>query len=251
VLPVVLGVLSLAVPGSTGLGFADPNGPQPEEPLDILILLNIAAVFMGTALTVRDLVGERLIFQREQAVGLSASAYLASKVVVYSGAALIQTAVLVAIMAVGKGMPARGAVMLGHGTLPGVAELYLALATTAIASAMAGLAMSSLARSTEQVLPMLVVAIMISMVLAGGLIPVTGRLVLDQTSWLLPARWGFAASASTVDLRYVEAALPADGLWVHAGRPWLLDMGMLVLLGVAFTSFVRFRLRLPVRTHTR
>src|SRR5205807_10037208 len=167
-------------------------GPQPEEPIDILILLNIGAVFMGTALTVRDLVGERMIFQRERAVGLSASAYLMAKVIVFSFAALIQTAVMVAIMVIGKGAPSHGGVLLGHGTLHGVVELYLTLAATAIASAMIGLALSSLARSTEQVLPMLVVAIMVSMVLAGGLIPVTGRLVLDQLSWLLPARWGFA-----------------------------------------------------------
>jgi ABC-type multidrug transport system ATPase subunit/pSer/pThr/pTyr-binding forkhead associated (FHA) protein len=246
-LPFVLGVLSLAVPGTTGLGYANPAGPQPEEPIDILILLNIGAVFMGTALTVRDLVGERMIFQRERAVGLSASSYLLSKVIVYSVAALIQTAVLVAIMAIGKGTPSHGGVLLGHGVFHGVVELYLTLAATAIASAMVGLALSSLARSTEQVLPMLVVAIMVSMVLAGGLIPVTGRLVLDQTSWLLPARWGFAAAASTVDLRNIEAALPADRLWVHARPPWLLDMGMLVLLAVVVTGLVRFRLRLRVR----
>lgn len=250
-LPFVLGVLSLAVPGSTGLGYADPRGPQPEEPIDILILLNIAAVFMGTALTVRDLVGERLIFQRERAVGLAASAYLAAKIVVYSVAALIQTAILVAIMGVGKGMPTRGAVVLGNGVGHGVAELYLTLAATAIASAMFGLALSSLARSTEQVLPMLVVAIMVSMVLAGGLIPVTGRLLLDQASWLVPARWGFAAAASTVDLNHVEAALPADRFWRHVPRAWLVDMGMLMLLSLLVAGFVRFRLRLRVRTHAR
>ena len=104
-LPFVLGVLSLAVPGNTGLGLANPQ--EPEEPIDIMILLNIGVVFMGTALTVRDLVGERLIFHREQAVGLSGSAYLMSKIVVYSIAALIPTtAILTTIMVVGKGAPA-------------------------------------------------------------------------------------------------------------------------------------------------
>jgi ABC-type multidrug transport system ATPase subunit/pSer/pThr/pTyr-binding forkhead associated (FHA) protein len=245
VLPFVLGALLLAVPGDTGLGFADPRGSQPDEPSEILILLNIAAVFMGTALTIRDLVGERTIFKREQAVGLSSSAYLLAKVLVYTVAALIQTAVLTTILIVGEGAPTRGAVLLGNGT----AELYLTLAATAITSAMVGLALSSLARSTEQILPLLVVAIMVSMVLAGGLIPVTGRMGLSQVSWLLPARWGFAASASTVDLRHIEMDLPTDRLWLHALRYWLLDMGMLVTLGLVATSFVRFRLRLPVRTH--
>jgi ABC-type multidrug transport system ATPase subunit len=247
-LPFVLGVLSLAVPGSTGLGYANPTGPQPEEPIDILILLNIGAVFMGTALTVRDLVGERMIFQRERAVGLSASAYLMAKVLVFSAAALIDTALMVVIMAVGKGAPSHGGVLLGGGVAAGVIELWLTLALTAVASAMVGLALSSLARSTEQVLPMLVVTIMISMVMAGGLIPVTGRLVLDQLSWLVPARWGFAAAASTVDLNNIEAALPGDRFWRHVRSAWLLDMGMLVVLGAVFTGIVRFRLRLRARS---
>ena len=247
-LPFVLGVLSLAVPGSTGLGYANPTGPQPEEPIDILILLNIGAVFMGTALTVRDLVGERMIFQRERAVGLSASAYLMAKVLVFSAAALIDTAVMVAIMTIGKGAPSHGGVLLGRGVAHGVVELYLTLAATAVASAMVGLALSSLARSTEQVLPMLVVTIMVSMVLAGGLIPVTGRLLLDQISWLVPGRWGFAAAASTVDLNNIEAALPADRLWRHVRSAWLLDMGMLVVLAAVFIGIVRFRLRLRARS---
>ena len=244
VLPFVLGVLSLAVPGSTGLG--RPPGAT-EEPIDILILLNIGAVFLGTALTVRDLVGERMIFQRERAVGLSASAYLMAKVVVYSIAALIGTAVMVAIMTIGKGTPAHGGALLGTGVPPGVLELYLGLALTAITSAMVGLTLSSLARSTEQVLPMLVVTIMVSMVLAGGLIPVTGRLVLDQLAWFVPARWGFAASASTVDLNSVEAGLPTDRLWRHVAGAWLQDVGMLAALSVVLAGLVRYRLRLGNR----
>jgi ABC transport system ATP-binding/permease protein len=246
VLPLVLGVLSLAVPGSTGLGSVNPAGP--EEPIDILILINIGAVFFGTALTVRDLVSERMIFQRERAVGLSASAYLVAKVVVYSIAALIGTAVMVATMTIGKGAPSHGGALLGDGVPRAVLELYLGLALTAITSAMVGLALSSLARTTEQVLPMLVVTIMVSMVLAGGLIPVTGRLILDQTSSFVPARWGFAASASTVDLNNVEAGLPADRLWRHLPGAWLSDAGMLVTLSVVLAGLVRFRLRLGTRS---
>ena len=250
-LPFVLGVLSMAVPGNTGLGYANPQGAEPDEPNSILVLLNLATVFMGTALTIRDLVGERAIFRRERAVGLSASAYLLTKVVVYGVAALIQTGILTAIVALGKGPPTHGSVLFGGGTTPATAELYATLALTAIVSAMVGLALSSMARSTEQILPMLVVTIMASMVLAGGLIQVTGRIGLDQVSWLLPARWGFAASASTVDLRAVYPLAPGDRFWLHAPRYWLLDMAMLVLQGAVTTAFVRFRLRLRVHTHTR
>ena len=57
------------------------------------MLLNISAVFMGSALSIRDLVGERAIFQREQAAGLSATAYLLAKIGVYGVTAAVQTAV--------------------------------------------------------------------------------------------------------------------------------------------------------------
>ncbi|BDN81096.1 hypothetical protein NJB1907Z4_C13110 [Mycobacterium pseudoshottsii] len=71
ILPFILGALSLTVPGDTGFGIADATSQTPDEAAQILNLLSIAAVFMGTALTIRDLIGERAIFRREQAVGLS------------------------------------------------------------------------------------------------------------------------------------------------------------------------------------
>ncbi|MCB0927789.1 MAG: ATP-binding cassette domain-containing protein [Mycobacterium sp.] len=241
-LPFVLGSLALVVPGHTGLGRASSSSSSPQQAAQLLILLNIAVVFMGTALTIRDLVGERAIFRREQAVGLSASAYLAAKFVVYALAAAIQTAVLLVIVVAGQGGPTQGAVLLGSPAL----ELYVALTATAIASAVLGLLLSSLARSTEQILPMLVVTIMLSIVFAGGMIPVTGRIGLTQLSWLLPARWGYAATASTIDLlKASPLETNKDQLWFHEARWWLLDMAALVVLTLAYGAALRWRLRLP------
>ena len=103
---------------------------------------------------------------------------------------------------------------------------------------MVGLALSALARSTEQIMPLLVVAIMSQLVFSGGMIPVTGRLVLDQLSWFTPARWGFAASASTVDLiKLVPGPLtPKDAHWKHTASAWWFDMGMLVALCVGYLT---------------
>jgi ABC-type multidrug transport system ATPase subunit len=240
-LPFVLGALTLLVPGHVGLGRANPRGPMPDEPAQIVMLLNVSAVFMGAVLTIRDLVGERAIFRREQSVGLSASAYVLAKIFVYAVAATLQTAVLTAIVVIGKGAPTRGAVVCGSPIL----EFYLTLAFTAVVSAVNGMVLSSVAKSQDQVLPMLVMSQMLSMVLAGGLIPVTGRVVLGQLSWALPARWGFAASASTVDLRNIAALVPAnETLWSHDPHWWLLDMIMLSVLGVAMAAVVRWRIRL-------
>ena len=205
------------------------------------MLLNVGAIFMGTALTIRDLIGERAIFLREQAVGLSTSAYLAAKIIVFTVAAAAQIAVVTAIVVIGKSAPTRGAVMLGNPTL----ELYVTLALTAAVAAIMGLALSAAATSQDQILPMLVITMMLSIVFGGGMIPVTGRIPLDQMSWLLPARWGFAASASTVDLTTIAPVLQTnDRLWSHASNWWLLDMTMLAILGLVMAGFVRWRVRL-------
>lgn len=125
-------------------------------------------------------------------------------------------------------------------------ELFIDIAATCVASAMVGLALSALARSAEQIMPLLVVAVMSQLVFSGGMIPVTDRIVLDQMSWATPARWGFASSASTIDLiRLVPGPLtPQDRHWEHTSGAWLFDMAMLVLISVFYLSYVRWRIRL-------
>ena len=241
-LPFIVGVLSLAVSGTVGFGIPDPMGDSPNEPDQILVLLNMGAIFMGTALTIRDLIGERAIFRREQAVGLSTSAYLLAKIWVFCTAAIIQSAILVTIVIYGKGGPTQGDVVVGNASV----ELFLNVAGTSVAAAILGLALSALARSNEQIMPMLVVLVISQLVFCGGMIPVAHRLVLDQLSWFTPARWGFAASASTVDLiKLVPRPLaPKDSYWKHTPKAWTFDMGMLAVLCIGYATFVRWKIRL-------
>ncbi|MDZ4269154.1 MAG: FHA domain-containing protein [Mycobacterium sp.] len=247
-LPFIMGVLSLSVPGDVGFGVpktAMEGGEAPNEPGQILVMLNVGAIFMGTALTIRALISERAIFRREQAVGLSTTAYLMAKVVVFTAFAIVQAAIVTSIAIAGKGWGA-GAVdsgaVIGNRSL----ELFTDIAVTCVAAAMVGLALSALARSAEQIMPLLVVAIMSQLVFSGGMIPVTDRIVLDQMSWATPARWGFAASASTVDLiRLVPGPLtPKDRHWEHTSGAWLFDVAMLVAISVFYLGFVRWRIRL-------
>ncbi|HWF29999.1 MAG TPA: ATP-binding cassette domain-containing protein [Mycobacterium sp.] len=245
-LPFILGALSLTVPGNTGFHVVGPHAGTPDESAQILSLLLPAAAFMGTALTIRDLVGERPIFQREQAVGLSTTAYLLAKTGVFCGFAILQSAITTLIVVVGKGAPTRGAVLLGHSTFAATFELFATVAATCVASAVLGLAISSLVRSSEQIMPLFVVSVMAQLVLCGGMVPVTGRLGLDQLSFATPARWGYAAAASTVDLRNLVpgSLVPEDRFWQHTSKIWLLDMGMLAALSLFYAGFVRWKIRL-------
>ncbi len=91
-----------------------------------------------------------------------------------------------------------------------------------------------------------VVSVMAQLVLCGGMVPVTGRLGLDQLSVGTPARWGYAAAASTVALRTLVpgSLVPEDRFWQHTSTTWLLDMGMLAALSLFYGGFVRWRIRL-------
>ena len=212
-LPFIVGLLPLAVAGDAGLG-KPSSGAAPLEQKQILGMMNFGAFFMGTALTVRELVGERSIFRHEQAVGLSTSAYLAAKIAVFGAIAVIQSAILVLIVTIGKGaLP--DANLLGSPTL----ELFVGIAATCVASAILGLLVSSLAQTNNQVLPLTVVTLMAQIVFAGGMIPMTDR-ALDPVSWLIPSRWGLAATASTADVTSSSALIPQDSHWRHTASAW-------------------------------
>jgi ABC transport system ATP-binding/permease protein len=247
-LPFIMGVLSLSVPGNVGFGVPVPaiqGGEAPNEPGQILVLLNVGAIFMGTALTIRALIGERAIFLREQAVGLSTTAYLLAKVVVFACFAILQSAIVVAINIYGKKW-GPGAVTSGAVIPNRTLELFVDMAACCVAAAMVGLALSALAKSNEQIMPLLVIAIMSQLVFQGGMIPVTGRIGLDQLSWITPARWGFASTASTIDLlRLVPGPLtPQDSHWKHTPGAWWFNMAMLGCICIGYLSFVRYKIRL-------
>ncbi|QUR66541.1 ATP-binding cassette domain-containing protein [Mycobacterium spongiae] len=245
ILPFLIGVLTLTVRGKTGFDIADPHSNAPNQPGQILVMLNVGAVFMGTALTIRDLVGERPIFRREQAVGLSTWAYLAAKIVVFCVFATVQAAIATTIAVVGWGQPIANAVLLGNSSF----ELFVTVAATCVASAILGMALSALARSQDQIMPMLVIAIMSQLVFSGGMIWVTNRFLLDQLSWATPARWGYAAASSTIDVHRLTPGptSPKDQHWDHTKSAWLFDMSMLGVLCIAYITILWWKIRLKRR----
>jgi hypothetical protein len=78
-----------------------------------------------------------------------------------------------------------------------------------------------------------------------------GKPLLQAISSILPTRWGFAAAASSADLRGIAPGTPPDALWRHDSGQWALDIGMLGVLTVVFTTVavvvLRARLGKPPR----
>jgi ABC-type multidrug transport system ATPase subunit len=197
-LPVLLGALTRFFPAKMGLvGFHDNAGAQ-----TLLLLLAVGACFSGAANSVREIVKERAIYDRERAAGLSAGTYLMSKLVILGILTGLQAVILLAVGLIGKKLPPTGS-LLTHAPL---VELLIAVVAMGIGSMALGLLISALVDTAEKTMPLLVASVMFQVVLSGGIFPLTGAVGIVAS--IAPSRWGFAMSASTTNLNQV---LPASG----------------------------------------
>lgn len=236
-LPLILGGLSRLVPGKNGLSLDEsarrvqlPNGDfmtvfSQEEPRQRLIVLIVAACLMGTAMTIRELVGERPIFRREYAVGLSPNIYFFSKVLVLGTAAFLQGMLVTWIATVGLPPP--------DGEL-GSFGVAVAISALAFTMAVVGLCLSALVTSNEQTMPALVGMIMVQLVLSGSLFAVAGRPLLEQVAWLTPSRWAYAAMGSVMGLvRSKKDTDEEDWIALAGAGHYVMDLALLAALCVA------------------
>ncbi|MER5306103.1 FHA domain-containing protein [Streptomyces lasiicapitis] len=231
-LPFVMGAMARALAGSR---------LTQETAMNALLILCVGGVLTGAANAVRELVKERVIYQRERAVGLSRSAYLMSKVVVLGTITVLQAVVLtlVALLGVDLNAPAGEGVL-----LPPLVEITLAVALLAFTAMMLGLLVSALVRKEEVTMPLLVLLAIVQVVFCGALLKLHGVPGVEQLAWLVPSRWALGAMAGTIGLgRIVPGELTADPLFRHSTGVWLLNMGMLVALSVVFGYAVARLLR--------
>ncbi|MBM9623131.1 FHA domain-containing protein [Streptomyces zhihengii] len=231
-LPFVMGAMARALAGST---------LDRETAMNALLILCVGGVLTGAANAVRELVKERVIYQRERAVGLSRSAYLMSKVVVLGTITVLQAVVLTLVALAGVDLGAPG----GEGVLlPPLVEITLAVALLAFTAMMLGLLVSALVRKEEVTMPLLVLLAIVQVVFCGALLKLDGVAVIEQLAWFVPSRWALGAMAGTIGLgRIVPGDLTDDALFEHSAAVWLLDMGMLVVLSVLFGFLVSRLLR--------
>jgi hypothetical protein len=179
---------------------------------------------MGVAVAIREIINESSIYRRERAIGLSPTAYLASKLLVFIIIDIVQSIIFVYLALLGQGGP-KEALVLSNAT----AEIMVAVSLVAIASTAIGLLASALVKTTEQTTPILVVSVMAQLVLSGGLFQISGQTGLEIASWIDPSRWGFAAGAATTNL--LKFPFP-DPLWTHTAFNWW-RAALIVLVQVA------------------
>jgi hypothetical protein len=235
-LPVALAVLSRAVPGSKGLGEDTPLGFNLEAQRRLAVFI-VGASFMGVAVAIREIVNEASIYRRERAIGLSPTAYLASKVTIFLIIDAIQVVLFVYLSMLGLPRPKEPLIFNAPMVDVIVAVWLVAFASTAFA-----LLASVLVKTPEQTTPIMVVSVMFQLVLSGALFAVHGTPVLEYLAYLDPARWGMAASAASVRLPFLPAEI-ADPIWLHRQEYWVKPALIMVAQIVILLGATRLAMR--------
>ena len=233
ILPAVLGLVSVVIPTDYGLK-PPPPGKFNSNAGTIMLILAVGMCFAGAANSVRELIKERVIYERERATGLSRSAYLMSKVLVLGVTTALQGVIICAIGFSKRELPDEGIVF---ESLPAV-ELCLVIIALGFTSMMVGLVISSLVKTAEKTMPLLVMFAIVQVVFTGVLFQIYGSVGVEQIAWLMPSRWAISASAVTLHLQTVmppwdpKNPSDVDPLWDSTAGQWATNIGMLVAIGV-------------------
>ncbi|MFG2619941.1 FHA domain-containing protein [Streptomyces sp. NPDC048507] len=231
-LPAVLGVVSTVIPAKFGLAPPTPPSRFNGDAGTIMLILAVGMCFSGAANSVRELIKERVIYERERATGLSRSAYLMSKVIVLGVITIIQGVIICAIAFTPRKLPAEGLLM------PPAVELCVAVSALGLTAMMFGLVISSLVKTAEKTMPLLVMFAIVQVVFTGVLFQLYDKIGLEQFAYLMPSRWSIAAAGTTLNLGKLmapwdpENPTNTDPLWDPTVGQWFLDVSVLLLLGV-------------------
>ncbi|MFE9572243.1 FHA domain-containing protein [Streptomyces sp. NPDC006692] len=240
-LPAVIGSVSVVIPAKFGLAPPTPPSRFNGDAGTIMLILAVGMCFSGAANSVRELIKERVIYERERATGLSRSAYLMSKILVLGVITAFQGVILCVIGFSTRKLPAEGLVM------PPAVEMCLVVIALGFTSMMFGLIISALVKTSEKTMPLLVMFAIVQVVFTGILFKVYDSVGLEQFAWLMPSRWAIAGVGTTLDLSHLMGPMDQndptnlDPLWKHDVAQWFTDISVLLVIGVAL-GFVVVRL---------
>ncbi|WP_435886076.1 FHA domain-containing protein [Streptomyces erythrochromogenes] len=233
ILPAVLGVVSTVIPATFGLAPPTPPSRFNGDAGTIMLILAVGMCFSGAANSVRELIKERVIYERERATGLSRSAYLMSKVIVLGFITAIQGVIICAIGFAPRDLPTEGLLM------PPAVELCVSVIALGFTSMMFGLVISSLVKTAEKTMPLLVMFAIVQVVFTGILFQVYDSPGLEQFAWLMPSRWAVAAAGTTLNLGKLmppwdqDNPTNTDPLWDATVGQWSLNIIILLAIGIA------------------
>lgn len=219
--------------------FAARGGRYPHagQSAQLLFLMVTIAIWFGAIASARQIVGERNVLRRELATGVRTEAYMLSKGLVLGAVSAAQTVVMMALVLTLRPLDDAGT------------SVLLLLVLCAWSGVALGLVVSVFARSEDQAMSFLPLALL-PQLLFGGAIVTTADLTVPVrlASHLVPAQWGYAGLGSAIDMNariasdpvFSQASRYDDGFF---GHPTILAGLVLVLMIAGCAVLLQARLR--------
>jgi len=159
----------------------------------------LEAVLIGMYVPSNELILERSVYLRERMVNLKILPYLFSKIVIFAVFALIQCSLYLAVLSIGVDLPADGLY------LPGPLEMFITVFLTMLASVAIGLFVSSLAKSPDMGMYVLVMLLFFQFFFAGIIFDLRDK-PTENLSYLTNTRWAMTALGVTVDMEKIASS---------------------------------------------
>jgi ABC-type multidrug transport system ATPase subunit/pSer/pThr/pTyr-binding forkhead associated (FHA) protein len=202
--PLIAGLIGLSLQyGAGDLGYTKPKNT-------LLFLLGLTAVWFGCSNAARELVKERALWARERLAGLRPLPYVASKLVVLTGLAVMQCAALLTILHAWFGIPGFGA------------PLLLAMVLAAAVGTLLGLVVSALATTADRAMTVLPIVLIPQVLFTFPAVQLDMRGPAGVVARAMPTWWSFDALrrlALRADEGESDDALDAR---LQSGRPALM-----------------------------
>ncbi|MEB3191457.1 MAG: ATP-binding cassette domain-containing protein [Snowella sp.] len=221
----------------------DPDPKLAPLAQTVLLVFTSAAIWVGLASSLQEIVKENDIYSRERLVNLNIFAYLISKISILSGLALLQTAAMAIVILASFRSPLSP-------PLPWFLGLMITSYLTLFAAICLGLMVSTISKSSTQANTALPILLLPQIIFSGVLFKIQG--ISQYFSWLMISRWSVGAYGSLVNINYLipEAQALPDGTllelsfkpspvydpsWSNLALNWqVLIVQSLVYLGIIF-----------------
>lgn len=194
--PIGISLLRLAVRDKDPL-IGAPEPTLAPLAMRVLFVFTCAAIWVGLATSLQEIVKESAIYLRERLVNLGLFAYLGSKVFILSGLAVLQTLLMVGVILIAFKSPE-----------PSLISWPVGAAITTFLTLMScislGLLVSAIVKNGSQANSALPLILLPQIIFSGVLFRMEG--VASKFSWLMLSRWSVGAYGSLVN---VNSLVPA------------------------------------------
>jgi ABC-type multidrug transport system ATPase subunit len=206
------------------------------EAKKLIFMLATTGVWFGVINAAREICKEANVLRRERLAGLRVGPYVGSKVVVLFALVLVQSALLLGVVALSVDMPKSGLI------LPATLELYLTIALSGLAGIALGLCVSAVATTPDKATSLIPLVLVPQVLFAGIMFALHG--VTQLLSNLVASRAAVDAMSAIVDSNNLASPLPMpdEPQYAHTTTILLTAWGLLAAQTLVFSLVAWFTL---------